>query len=118
MCDEKDQLPGSVPMFTRIAGSATAPNASGAVNLSFETVRYCYGCGYWHTGHCADGGTAVFPQPFYPQPVTRPAPEALAALRRLADELARLTLNMGQDEQAGVWAAYYELQAELSRAGR
>ena len=39
--------------------------------------------------------------------------DARAALFRLAGELAKLTMDVPQDKQAAVWAAYYELQAAL-----
>jgi hypothetical protein len=111
MCDTDYQLPGSVPVYAGTPGVAVFYGGSDC---------YCSACMTWVSGHHAcmwptNAGFAAYPQPM---PATTGAPgfdkfAAQAALHRLADGLARLTLNMGQDEQAGVWAAYYDLQAKL-----
>lgn len=115
MCDENDQLPDAAPVYTY---GGTAGRFAGS-----NPLRHCVACGYWHNGYHAcssvtlapDTGFAVYPQavPVWSQPA-RTNFAAVEALRRLADELARLTLNTPQEEQAGVWAAYYDLQATLT----
>lgn len=126
MCDTKYQLPNSTYY----------PQPS---------VVHCAGCGGWHTaGQCYAGsgyalsGTATswmcpkcggmcfsgsvhhcttaprFGFATYPAPWVD-AVAAKAALNKLAFELARLTKEMPQAEQEGVWAAYYELQKELTK---
>lgn len=105
MCDTNNQLPNAVPVFYQRNGRFfLAPPYgviyAGAMEVVVDYPRYV---------------PFSFPAPksFRVQPETL---EALKRLHALADELARLTRDMKDEQQKGVWDAYYALHGALTGA--